>query len=91
MAFDCNRRLFQDVADAIKNTELSDYAPGSRIIFDTSQEPQERTYPVSSVIAVVMALALAHFILVVGGFTGARGTEKLEGVMLWLRGAAGHS
>ncbi|EUC63323.1 heme oxygenase [Rhizoctonia solani AG-3 Rhs1AP] len=89
MAFDFNRRIFQDVATATKDTELSDYTSQSQVVFDNSQAPEEKTYPVSSVVAVVMAFALAHFVLVVGGFTGARGTEKLESFMLWLRGVAG--
>ncbi|CAE6478523.1 unnamed protein product [Rhizoctonia solani] len=91
LAFDFNRRLFQDVAATTKDTELSDYTSQSKVVFDASQGTEEKTYPVSSVVAVVMAFALAHFILVVGGFTGARGTEKLESVMLWLRGITGHS
>ena len=91
MAFDFNRRIFQDVATATKDTELSDYTSQSQVVFDNSQAPEEKTYPVSSVVAVVMAFALAHFVLVVGGFTGSRGTEKLESFMLWLRGVAGLS
>ncbi|CAE6359774.1 unnamed protein product [Rhizoctonia solani] len=89
LAFDFNRRIFQDVADATKDTELADYSSQSKVVFDGSELPEETTYPVSSVVAVVMAFALAHFVLVVGGFTGARGTEKLERFLLWLRGGAG--
>lgn len=61
-----------------------------KVVFDASQQEQEKTYPVSSVVALVMALALAHFMLVVGGFTGSKGTEKLEAAMLWFRSALGH-
>lgn len=91
LAFDFNRRIFQDVATATRDTSLSDYTSQSKVVFDGSQVPEEKTYPVSSVVAVVMAFALAHFILVVGGFTGSSGTEKLESVMLWLRQILGHS
>ncbi|CAE6459004.1 unnamed protein product [Rhizoctonia solani] len=91
LAFDFNRRIFQDVAAATKDTEISDYTSQSKVVFDASQGPEEKTYPVSSVVAFVMALGLAHFILVVGGFTGARGTDKLESFMLWLKGIAGQS
>ncbi|KAJ1303240.1 hypothetical protein OPQ81_011438 [Rhizoctonia solani] len=76
LAFDLNRRIFQDVEAATKDTELSDYTPQSRVVFDGSEVPEEKTYPVSSVVAFVMALALAHFILVVGGFTGAREADN---------------
>ncbi|KAG8699884.1 hypothetical protein FRC09_006313, partial [Ceratobasidium sp. 395] len=91
IAFELNRGLFQDVSIAAEPATASDYVSESKVVFDASAYPgaEEKTYPVSSVVAVVMALALAHFVLVVGGFTGARGTEKLEGVMLWLRSAAG--
>ncbi|KAF8755118.1 Alpha beta-hydrolase [Rhizoctonia solani] len=74
-----------DVATATKDTEPSDYTSQSKVVFDDSQAPEENTYPISSVVAFVMALALAHFTLVVGGFTGARGTEKFESFVLWLR------
>lgn len=43
----------------------------------------EKVYNLSSVIAVVAALSLAHFIMVVGGFTGERGYAKLEAVQQW--------
>ncbi|KAG8705702.1 hypothetical protein FRC09_002793 [Ceratobasidium sp. 395] len=91
IAFELNRGLFQDVSIVAEPATASDYVSESKVVFDASAYPgaEEKTYPVSSVVAVVMALALAHFVLVVGGFTGARGTEKLEGVMLWLRSAAG--
>ncbi|QRW20112.1 heme oxygenase [Rhizoctonia solani] len=91
LAFDFNRRIFEDVATATKDTEPSDYTSQSKVVFDDSQAPEENTYPISSVVAFVMALALAHFTLVVGGFTGARGTEKFESFVLWLRGIAGQS
>lgn len=89
LAFSYNFRLFQDVSAIIKDSELSNSTPESKVIFE-AEEP-EKTYPISSVVAVVMAFAMAHFILVVGGFTGARGTEKLEGFMLWLRSISGQS
>ncbi|KAH7337081.1 hypothetical protein B0J17DRAFT_574152 [Rhizoctonia solani] len=91
LAFDFNRRIFQDVAAATKDTEISNYTSQSKVVFDASQGPEEKTYPVSSVVAFVMALGFAHFILVVGGFTGARGTDKLESFMLWLREITGQS
>ncbi|CCO36579.1 heme oxygenase [Rhizoctonia solani AG-1 IB] len=91
LAFDFNRRIFEDVATATNNTDLEDYTSQPRVVFDGSQVLEETTYPISSVVAFVLALALAHFTLVVGGFTGSRGTEKLESFMLWLRGIAGQS
>ncbi|KAG8736840.1 hypothetical protein FRC10_008812 [Ceratobasidium sp. 414] len=83
LAFEFSRNLFQHISTVDELANASDDAPEPKVVFDANAE--EKTYPVSSVVAVVMALALAHFMLVVGGFTGARGTEKLEGVMFWLR------
>ncbi|CCM04927.1 uncharacterized protein FIBRA_07124 [Fibroporia radiculosa] len=53
----------------------------SKLVF--SAEPQERTVQISSVIAVVAAMSLAHFLLVVGGFTGDKGLAKLEAIRDW--------
>jgi len=41
-------------------------------------------YPLSTILAVVGAACLAHFILVVGGFTGKGGYEKLVTIQQWL-------
>ncbi|KAF8607036.1 hypothetical protein BDV93DRAFT_468765 [Ceratobasidium sp. AG-I] len=89
IAFDLNGQLFQDVDITVSDSDFPLDKSG-KVVFDASQQEQEKTYPVSSVVAVVMALALAHFMLVVGGFTGSKGTDKLEGVMLWLRSVLGN-
>lgn len=89
LAFELNGRLFQDVDITVSDSDAP-LDKSTKVVFDASQQEQEKTYPVSSVVAVVMALAMAHFMLVVGGFTGSRGTEKLEGMMVWLRTALGH-
>lgn len=88
IAFDLNSGLFQDVSIAAESA-TPDKIMEPRVIFDASTVQEEKTYPVSSVVSLVMAIALAHFILVVGGFTGASGSEKLEAFMLWLRSIAG--
>ena len=52
---------------------------------DRVQETQEEaTYGVSSVLTIVLAVAVAHFALVTGGFTGAKGFAKLEAVQEWV-------
>ncbi|QRV92326.1 heme oxygenase [Ceratobasidium sp. AG-Ba] len=88
IAFDLNRGLFQDVSFAAESSDTPTDILKPRVIFDASAQ-EEKTYPLSSVVAVVMAMATAHFILVVGGFTGSKGGEKLESFMLWLRSVAG--
>lgn len=58
----------------------------SKTVFEASGLPSsgETTYQLSSVIAVVAAFALAHFVLVIGGFTSSRGYEKLDALRQWL-------
>ncbi|THH20583.1 hypothetical protein EW146_g797 [Bondarzewia mesenterica] len=46
----------------------------------------EGNYTVSGVASFIAAMCLAHFILVVGGFTGSRGWEKFEAVQEWIAG-----
>lgn len=45
----------------------------------------ERTFPVSQIAAIIAAACLAHFIIVVGGFTGEKGYAKLLAIELWAR------
>jgi heme oxygenase (biliverdin-producing, ferredoxin) len=48
---------------------------------ELAQEQEKGTYPLSSVIAFIAALCISHFVLTVGGFTGAKGFSKLESVL----------
>lgn len=48
------------------------------------QPPQDMSWPLSSVAAVIAAVCLGHFILVVGGFTGDSGYQKLLHAERWL-------
>jgi hypothetical protein len=41
-------------------------------------------YTTQGVLAFIAAMCLAHFVLVVGGFTGSRGWEKYVAVMGWI-------
>jgi len=38
-----------------------------------------------ALLAVLLAVSIAHFTLVVGGFTGSAGTEKLTSIFNWMR------
>lgn len=38
-----------------------------------------------AVLALVLAVSMAHFFLVVGGFTGSSGLNKLDTVFAWIR------
>ena len=57
----------------------------SRTVFEAAPPPaQEWYYRATSVIAFIVAVSIAHFVLVVGGFTGAKGYAKLEALQQWL-------
>ncbi|KAF6755793.1 heme oxygenase 1 [Ephemerocybe angulata] len=51
------------------------------------QSGTEASWPLASVAAFIAAACLAHFIIVVGGFTGNRGYEKLLAIDEWVREA----
>ncbi|KAI0030439.1 heme oxygenase [Vararia minispora EC-137] len=44
----------------------------------------EGTYTTQGVVSFILAMCLAHFVLVVGGFTGNRGWEKYVTAMEWI-------
>ncbi|KAI0365709.1 heme oxygenase-like protein [Pilatotrama ljubarskyi] len=61
-----------------------------KVLYEASQPPtEERLVSISSVIALVAALSLTHFVLVIGGFTGEKGYAKLEAFQQWLNGLVG--
>ncbi|KAF7422723.1 hypothetical protein PC9H_010879 [Pleurotus ostreatus] len=46
--------------------------------------PAEKTYSIATVFSVITAICLAHFLLVIGGFTGAKGYSKLLAAEQWV-------
>ncbi|KAI5123147.1 hypothetical protein M0805_000850 [Coniferiporia weirii] len=58
----------------------------SPVLLAGTEEPEEKAYSMSSVLAVLLAVGIAHFTLVVGGFTGSRGYLKLEAAQEWFEG-----
>jgi heme oxygenase len=54
------------------------------IFMDTQDAPVEKTYPLAQIAAVIAAVCLSHFILVVGGFTGDHGYQKLLAAEQWV-------
>ena len=56
---------------------------GSKTVYEAEAAPST-TYSATSVIAFIVAVSIAHFALVVGGFTGAKGFAKLELFTQWL-------
>ena len=55
----------------------------SKTVYEASEAPSA-PYSATSVIAFIAAVSMAHFVLVIGGFTGAKGFAKLELVTQWL-------
>lgn len=56
----------------------------STVLYEEKKRAEQKTYSVSAVVAVIAAMSLAHFALVVGGFTGERGIAKLQMLRDWL-------
>lgn len=63
--------------------DLPSPAPSTEQLVDVESPATVSTYRISTVIALVAAISLSHFVLVLGGFTGAAGSAKLETVQHW--------
>lgn len=46
-------------------------------------QPSVSTYRTTTVVALIAAVCLAHFFIVVGGLTGEKGAAKLEALQQW--------
>lgn len=53
---------------------------------NTATTQSEKLYSLSSVITFVLAVGLAHFVLVLGGFTGQKGYFKYDAFFNWIDG-----
>ncbi|TFK24927.1 heme oxygenase-like protein [Coprinopsis marcescibilis] len=58
----------------------------SRVVYDGTKAESAGSYSISSVLAVIVAMCAAHFVLVVGGFTGNAGYQKLIAFEEWVAG-----
>ena len=82
---------FEDMGDSPLLEAIKKSGEG-KTVFEAPEPPKsEWVYQATSVIAFIAAFSIAHFALVVGGFTGARGFAKLELVQEWLNGVLGGS
>jgi len=97
LAFELNSGLFTTLRAPSAPTSLKPAAPPlgepltpttevSKSVFVAPEleSPNEASYRVSAVVALIVALSLSHFIMVVGGFTGQSGSNKLEVFQLCL-------
>ena len=75
-AFELNAGLLNDIV--IDEKEQDPVVPILQPV------PAQKTYSVTAVFSVITAICLAHFLLVVGGFTGAKGHSKLLAAEQWV-------
>ena len=69
--------------------ELEKYSPLQLPKTKEEEDKGEGNYTTAGVISFILAMCLAHFVLVVGGFTGSRGWEKYVAVREYLQGLRG--
>ncbi|TDL22124.1 heme oxygenase [Rickenella mellea] len=101
MAFELNGGLFDELraptsphlddpsSPPLGNPNISDPSlpQEPKVVFDSEViSSKESTFSVSAVLSFILALGLAHFALVVGGFTGAKGLAKWEIFQEWFEG-----
>lgn len=91
-AFELNTGLFEVIETLVaEHTRPSPEPESSRgeglvleVPFEIEGPQSRREYSVASVAAFIAAACLAHFIIIVGGFTGARGYQKLLNLEHWI-------
>ncbi|THH27232.1 hypothetical protein EUX98_g6962 [Antrodiella citrinella] len=98
IAFDLNSALFTILRPPTNLLDVS-LAPASPPLGEPSTPFEDSplkaqqdvsatpTYRVATVLAVIAALSLSHFLLVVNGHTGEKGATKLEAVQHWFANA----
>lgn len=82
-AYFLHKDLFDEISAASpKKQKSAAWTPNPT---SSDQKPQtSRVFSVSSVLTFMLAVGLAHFIIVVGGLSGSRGYAKLEAVQAWV-------
>ena len=83
LAFALHKDIFDEIkAPSSKTPNPDGLAPSSMPL--GSEPGNSKALSVSSVLMIMLAVGLAHFIIVVGGLSGSRGYEKLESVRTWI-------
>jgi len=78
--------LHKDIFDEITVPSPKTQEPVPRTLSDPEPKSSE-IFPVRSVLTFMLAVGLAHFVIVVGGLSGSRGYAKLEVVRAWMTSA----
>jgi len=82
-AYLLHKDLFDEIKAAGPNThEAAAWTPGPTQL--DQKQRSSKLFSVNSVLTFMLAVGLAHFLIVVGGFTGSRGYAKLEAVQGWV-------
>lgn len=82
-AYLLHKDLFDEIKAAGSNTHKSaGWTPGPMPLDE--KQKSSKLFSVNSVLTFMLAVGLAHFLIVVGGFTGSRGYAKLEAVQGWV-------
>jgi len=82
--------LHKDLSDEIRvpNHKTQGHTAWTPSSTPSNPEPKSsEVFSVSSVLAFMLAVGLAHFIIVVGGLSGSRGYAKLEAMQAWITSA----
>ncbi|KAJ7833687.1 hypothetical protein B0H14DRAFT_3710349 [Mycena olivaceomarginata] len=77
-------RVFEFTSEIFKAVNIETANP--KVVYDA--DPRAPRMYFSSVLAIVIAVCVAHFLLTVGGFTGEKGYDKLVAVKGWLSGTS---
>lgn len=81
-AFDLNTGLFATLRGPSETGETKEIPI---VVVQEGLEPlTEKAWPLSTIATFVAAVCLAHFLIVVGGFSGEKGYAKLVAVEAWL-------
>ena len=85
-AFFLHKDIFDDFKPPSSKTQkAAEWTPSSPVA--VLRPESSRTFPVTSVLTFMVAVGLAHFIIVVGGLSGSRGYAKLEAIQTWIASA----
>jgi len=79
----------ESVTPSPPSTPTPEKEETSKVIFEAPPESSETMFTTAGVLSFIAAVSLAHFILVVGGFTGSKGAAKWDGLHEWLNGVFG--
>lgn len=82
-AFFLHKDIFDDFKDPSPKTQDTSARTSSSALSESGPE-SPKTFSVSSVLTFMVAVGLAHFVIVVGGLSGSRGYAKLEALQAWI-------